>query len=133
MNTTALTILLTLFLTTFSGCGKTKYEYIVGEKGEAGAQGETGATGANGADGTNGTSCAVTQETNGAIVTCGDESVFVANGADGENGADASAVLEICPSGFSTAGKATVPIFGDHVIVIYPGNTSSAPVRMCVL
>ncbi len=50
--------------------------------------GEDGEDGADGKDGADGSSCSVAEVDEGAIVTCGNESVLIKHGTDGQNGTD---------------------------------------------
>lgn len=51
-----------------------------------GEDGEDGRDGKNGLNGNNGTSCSVSQLSNGARITCGNNVAFVYNGTNGTNG-----------------------------------------------
>lgn len=53
-----------------------------GEQGEAGQPGVAGQAGADGMDGQDGESCQVSELVNGALISCGDNSVVVLHGQD---------------------------------------------------
>lgn len=97
MKLKAVLIVLT-FIVVGTACGRTKYEYFVGQQGEPGQ---------DGADGTGCTAIDVEPSSlypnGGAAILCGDQSVVIKNGtpgaqgAAGQNGADAvAAIIDPC-------------------------------------
>lgn len=56
-----------------------------GDQGMAGEPGETGEAGPQGLPGQDGTSCQVSQEINGAVITCGNTTAVILNGIDGDD------------------------------------------------
>jgi hypothetical protein len=68
-----------LFVAIFSACGQQEIAFVTGPKGEQGVQGERGA------QGDQGEGCTVATAVNGALVTCGANSVLILNGEDGSD------------------------------------------------
>ena len=72
--------------------------------GPQGAQGEPGKQGDTGAAGSAGESCSVQAAVNGALITCGGNSVLVLNGlngSDGQDGADGQDGQDAPPTAYS--------------------------------
>lgn len=64
------------------------YVPVPGPAGKDGANGKDGLDGTSGASGSNGIGCSVSTVSNGALITCGENTVVVLNGKDGLDGTD---------------------------------------------
>lgn len=83
-------------------CGNQSPVYIYD-----GQDGEDGRDGRNGTNGTNGTSCSVTQLSNGARITCGNNVALVYNGINGTNGTNGTNGSSCSISNLSNGARIT--------------------------
>ena len=74
--------------------GKGYCDLAVVEDGKDGSDGAAGADGVDGSDGIDGVSCTATNVSNGALITCGNQSAVVLNGQDGSDGVDGADGLD---------------------------------------
>lgn len=102
---------------------------VVGSQGSAGQTGATGAAGSAGSNGASGSNCTVTQNDDGATISCTDgTSATITDGANGHDGAAGTKITpeQFCTQGFVPTYPSSFPEYGlliDGVVYgVYSAN-----------